>query len=357
LLNYYRLLGVEEDAGQADIKSAYRRLARKFHPDHNEGHPTAERRFRLIAEAYQVLSDEEKRATYDRYGEQALVQGSTRSGVVGGVERFVSSLGTLIEERMKRQPQRGDDCRMDVNIDLGESCFGTSVEVEVLRRITCPTCNGNRGMPGSPAETCHVCQGQGQLRRSSLIPLSDPCVFCEGLGRVAIQPCAECDGDGEITSPQPISVEVPAMVENGRRLVLRGYGESGINGGDDGDLFIAIQVASHPLLTRDVRDLHCTVPIRLSEATLGSTVLVPILNGAPVRIKVPSGAQNGQTLILKGRGLEPPGNKAGDYYVHLEIEMPKIEQKKAQAALEALEKVASYPRRDQYDRELETHQS
>jgi len=357
LLNYYRLLGVEEGAGQEEIKRAYRRLAQKYHPDHNDGHPIAEQRFRLIAEAYHVLSDDDKRSAYNRYGEQALVQGGTRTGVVGGVERFVSSLGNLIEERMKRQPQRGHDCRIDINLTLKEACLGTTTDVEIARRVTCANCNGSRAMPGSSVESCHVCDGRGEIRRSSLIPLTDPCVFCDAVGRIAVKPCVECEGEGETTSPQPVSVDVPAMVESGRRLVLRSYGEPGLNGGRDGDLFIAIQVTEHALLTRDGRDLHCNVPIRLSEAVIGSTVQVPMLEGDPIRIKIPSGAHNGQILVLKGRGLNPPGSKTGDYYVHLELEIPTIDPEKAATALKRLEKVADYPRREQFDRDLESDNS
>lgn len=353
MLPYYRILGVERQAGAADIKSAYRRLARKFHPDYNKGHTLAEARFRLLAEAYDVLSDGDRRQRYDRYGQAALVRGGGRGGVVGGVERFVSNLESIVEARLKRVPRRGEDRRRVLAISLADACHGTTTTVEIERRGTCERCSGSRAEPGTETERCHVCTGAGEIRRGgSLLGVSEPCSFCQGFGVIALRPCSGCDGDGERVTTIGVPVEIPPGVERGRRLVLRGRGEPGVNGAEAGDLFLELKITTHSLLVREGYDLHCTVPIRLSEALFGATLDVPLLKGDVVRIKVPPGAASGQTMRLRGRGAPRRTGVAGDLLVHLEVETPQTRDPEVAALLERLDRMSRYPRREAYERSV-----
>ena len=348
---YYRVLGVERTAPQNEIKKAYHRLARKFHPDTNGGHPLAEQRFRLIAEAYTVLGDDEQRRAYDRFGQGALVRGGSKPGVIGGMERLVSTLGTIVETRLRRAPRRGKDRRTAVTVSLSEACLGVRTSVEVPVRERCPACRGSRAAAGTRPEPCHVCEGSGETRRDSLLSAAEPCVFCQGLGLVAVTPCPACDGVGEVSGARLVPVEVPPAVDPGRRLVLRGFGEPGENGGEPGDLFVEVKVTPHPLLVRDGWDLHCTLPLTLREAVEGAEVSVPALEGAPVRVRVPSGARSGQILRLRGRGVPRPTG-AGDLLLRLEIETPTIASAEARDALARLDATSRHPLREAYEREL-----
>ena len=349
---YYRLLGVDRTAGPSEIKKAYHRLARKFHPDTNGGHPLAEQRFRLIAEAYTVLGDDEQRRAYDRFGPTALVRGGNRPGVIGGMERLVSSLGGIVEARLRRAPRRGKDRRTAVTVTLAEACNGVRAFVDVPFRERCGVCNGTRATPGTVAEACHVCNGTGEARRDSVLAASEPCVFCQGQGVVAIRPCVACDGSGEATVSRRVPVDVPPAVEPGRRLVLRGFGENGENGGDVGDLFVEIKIEPHALLVREGWDLLCTIPLTLREAIEGAEVSVPTLSGAPVRVRVPAGVRSGHTLRLRGRGV-PRQTGAGDLLLRLELETPVLATREAHAALAELDRTARHPLREAYERELE----
>lgn len=351
------MLGVSAKAPQADIKRAYHRLARKFHPDHNGGHTLAQHRFRLIAEAYEVLGDPQSRAQFDRYGSSALVRRENTPGFVGDVERFVSDLGTLVEDRIRRQSQRGQDCRTELALSFRDACLGTLATVEVMRETDCRSCDGTGAQLDSAIESCHVCGGDGEVKRNvriPLLPVTDSCLFCHGTGKIAIAPCDVCDGDGKIQAMQKIPIEVPAMVESGRRLVIKRYGQPGINGGAPGDLYVVIQVVDDDLLSRDGYDLQCTVPLKLSEAMFGAKVPVPTLDGKNVKIKVPAGAHNGQQLRLKGRGIPRKSGSPGDLYIQLQLETPHLSSSSDAGLVDQIEQHVSYPRRLRYEELLES---
>lgn len=348
MIPYYRMLGVNRTAESEAIKKAYHQLARKYHPDHHNGHPKAQDRFRLIAEAYGVLSDPEKRKNYDRFGAAGLVRTGSDGGMAEKMGRLVSELGTMLEARIKKGPKRGQDRRVSLEITLEEVFTGATKEISVPARIVCEECKGARIQTGGTLETCHVCDGKGRVRGSRPLPFNEPCIFCDAQGSVAIQTCTECDGSGEQDSVKAHSVEVPPVVQDGRCLVLRGYGESGQEGGDDGDLFVEIHVCDDPWRTREGLDIHSTVPIQLSEAIHGGEIDVPTLDGRTIRVKIPQGVQSGKTMRLKGRGLVlSDSKKSGDLFIHLRVEVPKV-SKKGQQSLDQLEKDSAYQQCDAY---------
>ena len=354
MLHYYRLLNVHESAAPVEIKRSYRLLAQKFHPDLNEGHPLAEQRFRLIAEAYSVLADSTKRQNYDQYGPSSLTTAGPAAGVAGSVGRLVSGLGSLIEARLKRTPKQGKDSTVKLPLSLCEAGLGTTKTIEVPSSQRCPTCTGNGRAPGTQKEQCHVCKGEGELRRRAILPLSDPCVFCQGDGEVAINPCADCQGLGQVSTTTQIEIEVPIAVETGRCLVLRGRGEPGQHGGPAGDLYVEIQIQKHQLLTKQGKDLHIDLPITIQEAINGAERDVLGLKGKLIRIRIPAGTSSGKVLRLRKRGIRAHDNaEPGDLMVHVKIETPRLKKGKQTAKLlEQLEKMADHPERDAYEKTL-----
>jgi len=352
MIPYYRLLGLDRSATSEEIKRAYHLLARKYHPDHHDGHPKAEERFRLIAEAYGVLSDAEKRKNYDRFGAAGLVRAGSNGGVAEKVGRLVSELGNILESRINKGPKRGKDRRIPLEVSLEEVCTGAKRTIEVPVRVACAECNGSCVQDGAQLESCHVCAGKGRVRGSRPLPFNEICVFCDGMGKLAIQTCVECDGTGQQNGTLSHSIDVPAGVQDGRCLVLRGYGEPGQQGGDDGDVFVEIRLPEDEWRTRDGLDIHCIVPIRLSEAVHGGEVDVPTLDGNTVRVKIPKGVQSGKTMRLKGRGLSlVDSKKSGDMFIQLRAEVP-ILPKEADKALDQLEKIGTYPQSDTYRRAM-----
>jgi molecular chaperone DnaJ len=342
---YYKILGVAPGASSTDIKKAYHSLARKFHPDHNDGHPLAQHRFRLLAEAYKVVGDKTERSQYDRFGDTALAR-RTSSGVIGGLERFVTNLESFVDSRMKRVQKRGEDRRRVMPVSLKQACFGGTAVVEVECRSKCSRCQATGAEPGTPLENCHVCIGVGTFKQGpGLLSTTQACTFCQGVGRIAPKPCTQCEGLGEETAQAGVEIAVPRGVRTGRRLILRGRGQPGANGGADGDLFIDIKVEEHTLLERDGDDLRCRVPISFVEAVAGGTAAVPTLEGELVRIKIPAGSQSGQSLRLAGRGVPLSDTERGDMYVHLEVETPTVDPVAAQPILERLEQIGIHPRR------------
>lgn len=353
MIPYYRILGVDRAADAKVIKDAYRQLARKFHPDHNAGHLLAQERFRLVAEAYDVLTDPERRNAYDRYGGVGLVRGGNRGGVVANVERFMNNLESVVQARLDRAPRRGDDKRRVMDVSLADACYGTKKTIELKRDEKCAGCAGTGAAPGTSLERCHVCSGEGQLTRGKLLRAIDPCPFCQARGVIALSPCHDCDGLGSSELLRQVSVEIPLGVQTGRRLVLRGYGGSGHNGGPDGDLFLEITVESTTVLVRDGHDLRCDVPITLTEAVCGATIPVPTLRDGPVRIRVAPGSQSGQVLRLKGRGAPKGNGKNGDLLVTVRVETPVLTTAEGMTALAALHAASHHPARQAYEQSLE----
>ena len=344
-VSYYRILGVEPSSSHTELKRAYRELARRFHPDRNQGHPLAESRFRLISEAWSILGEADERRKYDQFGPVGLMRGRARAGVAGSVERLVSNLETFVDARMKRAPKRGRDKRRQVEITLAQAIYGGSLTLEVCRKEQCPDCSGVGCEPGTYYDACHVCDGHGVVKSGSgLLSVTDTCPFCGGLGKLAQSPCQGCGGVGERDVSRHVGLDIPGGVQAGRRLALRGYGEPGVSGGQDGDLFVELLVQPHPHYRRQESDLICTLPIRLSDAILGGQATVPLLDSGVVTIKIPPGSQSGRTLRLRGRGGRTPDGTLGDLFVELQVETPLVDPAQARTILESLDAISEYPK-------------
>ena len=339
--DFYAALGVSKDASADEIKKAYRGLARKYHPDVNEGDAAAADRFKEISEAYDVLSDETARREYD---EARALFGSGRAypgtgwggdGGIGGVnigdifgggggmgDIFQSVFGAA--EGRRSAARRGRDLETEVRIPFAEAVGGTTVAVRLSRETTCGTCSGSGARPGTTARTCPVCSGSGHVNRSAgAFALSEPCRECRGRGRIVDDPCPTCVGAGSVTKTKTLNVRVPAGVKDGQRIRLAGRGETGVAGGPSGDLFVIVHVEPHPLFGRKGDHLTLTAPVTFSEAALGADITVPTLGGAPVTLKVPAGTSTGRTFRVRGRGVPKSEGKPGDLLVTVEVAVPQ----------------------------------
>jgi molecular chaperone DnaJ len=334
--DYYEVLGLGKDAGDQEIKSAYRKLALKYHPDRNPDDPSSEDRFKEASEAYSVLSDAQKRAAYDRYGHAGL-QGAAGGGAGFKPEAFSDFsdvLGDLFGfsdlfggggggGRRRSRAQRGEDVRYDLEISFEEAVFGLPAEIQVPRMEPCDRCHGAGSEPGSGPSTCPTCNGRGEvLYQQSFLSIRRTCSTCGGSGRVIRNPCSECRGQGHRQSQRKLRVNIPAGVDDGTRLRLSQEGQPGVNGGPAGDLYVFIKVREHPFFERHEQDLHCTVPLNIAQAALGCEIEVPTLEG-PHKLKIPEGSQNGAQLRLRNKGVPVVnGSSRGDLFVHLDVKVP-----------------------------------
>lgn len=345
--NYYQILGVERGASHEDIRKAYRKLARKYHPDINPGNKEAESKFKEISVAYDVLSDDAKRKLYDEFGEAGLAAGfdaekarsyqswqqGAAAGAGGGVEFNMDDLGDLFGgfggmsgrgRRSQPAPMRGDDIESTMEIDFLDAVRGFQTAISLQRPVTCETCHGAGTRPGSAPTQCPECGGTGSKSvAQGPLQFRQTCPRCLGTGQLPGDPCGTCRGAGRVLRPETIRVNIPPGAEPGKRIRLRGKGEAGIRGGPAGDLYIVPRIRPHPLFTRSGRDLSMELPITIGEALRGATVEVPTPAGK-VNVKIPAGAQSGQQLRLKGKGVAPHGQSpAGDLYLRLMIRVPK----------------------------------
>lgn len=321
--DYYEALGVARNATGEEVKKAFRKLALEHHPDRNPGDAAAEVRFREASEAYQVLSDPERRAQYDRFGHAAFEQGAGSGG--GGFEDVFSDIfGDFFGSGRRTRNHRGDDLRYDLEIDFDEAIFGTEKTIEVPRMVACSGCDGLGTRDGAPRETCSTCRGSGQLRyQQGLFSIAKTCGQCQGHGSILRDPCRTCGGAGVEQNRQTLSVRVPAGVDTGSRLKLRGEGEAGPNGGVAGDLYVVLHVRAHSLFQRQGNDILCEVPMGFPQAALGTELDVPTPHGK-VSMKVPAGTQSGRVFRLKGKGVQDVrGYGKGDTLVRVVIETPK----------------------------------
>jgi molecular chaperone DnaJ len=334
--DYYEVLGLSRGAADEEIKKAYRRLAVQFHPDRNPGDKQAEEKFKEINEAYQVLSDPEKRAQYDRYGHAAFQgPGAGPGGGFGGFdfsqgfeEVFSDIFGDFFgtgRGRSRSRARRGDDLRYDLEIDFEEAARGAEKTVKFQRLVQCEACNGTRARGGSASvKTCPNCRGTGQVRtQQGFFSIATTCAQCRGEGSIIVDPCPRCQGQGRIRRQETLSVRIPPGVDNGSRLKLRGEGEAGYAGGPPGDFYVVIHVREHPLFVRQDNDIIIEVPISFPQAALGSEIEVPTLEGK-VKLKIPPGTQSGKILRLKGKGIvDLHGYGRGDELVKIVVETPK----------------------------------
>lgn len=331
---YYEVLQVTRTVEFEEIKRSYRKLAVKHHPDKNPGDPTAEERFRELAEAYDILSDPEKRAAYDRYGHAAF-QGGMGGG--GGMhdpfdlfrEMFgaAGGGGGIFDHFFGGggggDNGRGSDLRYDLQITLEEAFAGCEKEIELRKLDACGTCGGTGAAKGAKVSTCSLCKGRGQVVASrGFFQVAQPCPQCRGEGRTIDKPCRDCRGEGRGEKTSRIKLTIPAGIDEGSRLRSSGGGEAGVRGGGKGDLYVVIHLKEHPVFSREGTDLHCTVPIPFVTAALGGEIEVPSLAG-PVKMKVPAGTQGGSDFRLKGHGMPRLQSVAkGDLHVRLEVEVP-----------------------------------
>jgi molecular chaperone DnaJ len=339
--DYYELLGVSKGASAEDLKKAYRTLAKKHHPDANPNNKEAEEKFKEINEAYEVLSDPKKKAAYDQFG-HAGVGASGSSGFGGGGFRpqdfgntadFEDIFGDVFSNffggggargaRARHQAQEGDDLRYDLNLTFEEAAFGVSREIKVKKLATCESCHGSGAKPGSGRVVCPACKGTGQIRSTQgFFTIARTCTRCGGQGEMPGSPCPSCHGHGRVEKERVISVKVPPGVDEGSRLRLRGEGESGLNGGPAGDLYVFLHVEAHDFFRREGGDLHCEIPVSFVQAALGTEIEVPTLGG-PVKMKIPSGTQSGKVFRLREKGLRnPQGSDTGDLLVTVTVETP-----------------------------------
>jgi molecular chaperone DnaJ len=326
--DYYSTLNVPRGAKDEEIKKAYRRLAMKYHPDRNPDDGQAEQRFKEIKEAYEVLSDPEKRAQYDRFGHAGLRTGPGGGGF--GAADFGDIFGDVFSDIFGRgrrggrgQVFRGADLRYELDLELEEAVFGDTVTIDVTAPAPCEVCHGTGAAPGFSPETCPTCEGHGQVRMSQgFFSLAQTCPRCRGSGQVIANPCSRCGGQGRVQRARTLSVSVPAGVDTGDRIRLSGEGEAGRLGGQPGDLYVEVRVKPHSIFQRDGADLHCEIPVSFAMAALGGAVDVPTLKG-PVTLKVPAGSQSGRVFRLRGKGVKPVRSGAvGDLYCRVVVETP-----------------------------------
>jgi len=325
--DYYEILGVPRSAGDDEIKKSYRQIALKCHPDRNPNNPEAEKKFKEASEAYQVLSDPEKRRTYDAYGHDGL-RGSGFSGF-SSFEDIFSSMGGIFEEffgfggRRRSGASRGHDLRYDMEIDFEEAVFGVTKNVDVERYEPCIQCKGTGLEPGHSAATCPTCGGHGQVRRSQgFFTLTTTCPHCNGAGRLITHPCKNCRGTGKSLEKAAITINIPAGVEDGNQLRIAGKGEPGERNGTAGDLYVFLHVRPHDFFERRGNDLVAELPVSFCQATLGATVSVPTLEGE-AQVAIPRGTQPGAVLRVSGKGVpNVRGYGRGDILLRVQVHIP-----------------------------------
>ena len=353
--DFYEVLGVPKNADEAALKSAFRKLAMQYHPDKNPGDTEAERKFKEINEAYQVLSDPQKRGAYDRFGHAAF-EGGGGGGPGGFGQDFSGSMSDIFEDIFGdvfggggrrggggRARERGADLRYNLDITLEEAFKGKNATIKVPTAIQCDACNGTGAKPGSKAKTCGTCGGAGRVRASQgCFAIERTCPSCGGRGEVIEDPCKSCAGAGRVTRERTLSVNVPPGVEAGTRIRLAGEGEAGMRGAPSGDLYIFLGVQPHGFYSRDGADLFCRVPISMVAAALGTEIRVPTLDGKEALVKVPEGTQSGKQFRLRGRGMPVLRSRDfGDLYVQAMVETPQNLTKRQRDLLAEFDKDSS----------------
>jgi len=348
--DYYEILGVNRDADAQELKSKYRKIALKYHPDRNPGDKEAEERFKEAAEAYKVLSDPDQRRIYDQFGHEGLNGMNGGGAGAGGFEDIFSSFGDIFEEffgfRSGRRGQggamRGADLRYTLDLSLEEAATGTTVNIRIPTRTECDTCSGSGAKPGTSKSTCGTCGGMGQVRmQQGFFSVTQPCPDCGGEGEKVDQPCPDCRGTGYKREEKNLEVNIPAGVDSGDRIRLAGEGEPGEQGGPRGDLFVEVRLKPHPIFERDGDDLRCEVPISITQAALGDQITVPTLEGE-AKMKVPAGTQSDKTFRLRGKGIQGVrSNRPGDLLCTVKVETPVNLSNRQKELLRELEEEAS----------------
>ncbi len=354
--DYYEVLGVAKTASEDEIKSAYRKLAKKYHPDLNPGNAEAEAKFKEVNEAYGVLSDADKRAKYDQYGTadpQAGFGGGGFSGGFGGFGSggFSGGFEDIFENifggftgsrRSNNAPEQGRDLRVDMELTFEEAAFGTKKEINLTREESCDECGGSGAAKGTTAEVCQACHGSGQVRTTQntvfgSFSSTQQCTACHGTGRIIRTPCKKCGGKGRIRRARRISINVPAGIDNGQAITLRGEGEQGKRGGAAGDLYVYFSVKPHKLFKRRGNDIYLEVAVSFANAALGAEITVPTLEDS-IKYKIPEGTQPGTVFRIRGKGIKRlGGNDRGDMYITVGVEIPRRLSSKQKELLRAFD--------------------
>jgi molecular chaperone DnaJ len=345
----YEVLGVPRNASEQEIKSAYRKLALKLHPDRNPGDRQAEERFKEAAEAYGILGDPEKRRRYDAYG-HAGVAGAAGAGfdptifadfsdILGDFFGFGDPFGR------RRGPRRGSDLRYNLDVSFEEAAFGTEAQIKIPRSETCSACAGSGGAPGTQPSACPTCRGAGQVTfQQGFFSVARSCSRCRGSGRIVAEPCPTCHGDGQLATERSLQIRIPPGVDTGSQLRIGGEGEAGALGGPPGDLYVVLRVSEHAFFKRDGTHLYCEVPVSVAQAALGATIEVPTLEGGKARLVVPEGTQSGTVLRVKGQGVPQLGGRGrGDLHVLVRAVVPRHLTAEQRRLFEQLAKTLPVP--------------
>ena len=333
--DFYDILGVNRDASDEDIKKAYRKLAMKHHPDRNPDNPKSEEHFKEAKEAYEILSDGQKRAAYDQYGHAGVdpQSGMGGGGFGGGVGGFSDAFGGIFDEIFgggggrsgggRSNVYRGADLRYNLEITLEQAAFGTETKIRIPTMEACEPCKGTGAKAGTQPKTCPACQGSGQVRiQQGFFSIQQTCPKCHGTGKFIAEPCGSCHGAGRVKQHKTLAVKIPAGVDEGDRIRLSGEGEHGVNGGPSGDLYVQIHLKAHPVFQREQNDLHCEMPISFTTAALGGEIEIPTLDGA-ANLKIPAETQSGKIFRLRGKGIKGVRSHShGDLLCHVVVETP-----------------------------------
>ena len=357
--DYYEVLGIDKNASKEDIKKAYRKLAVKFHPDKNPDDKRAEEKFKEATEAYEVLGNEDRRRQYDQFGFAGLEgMGVGRgfsdfssfsdfedlfgdfSDIFGSF--FGSSFKNRRGSRSSSRAKRGNDIQYNLNVELEDIIYGKKIEISFPRNDTCDVCRGSGSKPGTKKSICSMCSGSGQVRQQqAFFSISTTCPRCHGQGETNESPCANCNGSGLKTRQKKISVKIPAGIDSGKKLVLHGEGEGGLNGGPAGDLYIKISINPHKYFVRENNDLYCEIPITFTQAALGSEITIETIDKKRIMVKIPSGTENGKVLRIKNEGVPHLHNdhRKGDLYLKLIIDTPTSLNRKERELLQQFAKM------------------
>ena len=349
--DYYEVLGVNRDASEDDLKKSYRKLAMKWHPDRNPDNPRAEEHFKEAKEAYEVLTDAQKRAAYDQFG-HAGVDPSAAGGAGAGFGGFGDAFGDIFGDifgggaagggRQRSTVFRGADLRYNLEISLEDAARGTETRIRIPALEECETCHGSGAKPGTQPTTCTTCGGHGQVRmQQGFFSIQQTCPRCHGTGKMVTNPCGTCSGSGRIKKHKTLAVKIPAGVDEGDRIRLSGEGEAGVNGGPSGDLYVVMQIKPHNVFTRDHNDLHCEMPVSFSIAALGGEIEIPTLDGY-AKIKIPAETQTGKIFRLRGKGIKGVRSSShGDLQCHVVVETPVSLTSRQKELLQEFEAISS----------------
>ncbi|MBY7648945.1 MAG: molecular chaperone DnaJ [Candidatus Liberibacter europaeus] len=354
----YKILGVDRNANDKELKTAFRTLAMKYHPDKNQNNPEAEEKFREANEAYEILRNPQKRALYDQYGHDAFENGGASSstegfGMGGGSvfsdifeDIFGAAMGSGRGNRRgsSTRGEPGTDLRYNLDVSLEEAFSGKTMQIRIPTAVKCNSCDGSGAKIGTSLKSCNACNGSGRVYTTAqhFFSIERTCVHCKGSGQIIPDPCSKCRGQGRVAEEKILSINVPPGVDDGTRIRLSGKGEAGLNGGHSGDLYIFISVKKHQFFQRDGADLYCVVPISMITATIGGTFDVATLDATQSRVTVPEGTQTGKQFRLKGKGMPVVNSsRKGDLYVQIQVETPQKLTKRQRELLEEFEKISS----------------